>query len=702
MRPRGSGDRGRRRPRPVACRPALIAALAAAWLLIGASSAWAAPIESFSAAPSTTQAGGHPDWSVSFSLDHSLGAGTAQSVTYEAPAGDAILPTATPTCSTADLALTECPFFSQVGLVTIRAGYEGDAEFLLGTVPLYAVVSSTDLARFAFTLPALKTSVVVVASLRTGDDYGLRLRLEELPESTPIAALAMTVWGVPADVTHDEARFPVGSEGEPPGCPGLEDTSCITMPTKSGVVVRPLTRNPSVCDGGLSARLEVRTYELPASLVTAKAAYPETTGCDQQKEFNPSFQVEPTSADGFSPTGLDLEYTVPQSQPVATPAPSELESAALVLPAEMGLYPFVPEGEVECGEGANFESEDPASCPPGSELGTASLYIAGLSAPLTGEIYLWYEEESGEEWEIGLLLVAAGDGVEVKLPIWLWEEPEEGRLALGLLQPQLPIGLYQLHLDGGERALLRTPVHCGEYEAEAVFVPWNDVLPTQVAEEEVTVGAGPAGGPCIGQAAQVGVALAPATVLADGGSQSVATVDVTDEHGAGVPEEDVVLDSSDPAVRVGELTDHEDGTYTATITSSTAPGTPTITATDHSAGDLSGSATLTQKPLPPAPAPAGVPPRVRFSVMSHWRTTSHRVRFVFHADSAGSSFSCRIDRGRYRPCTSPLLLHGLSAGRHVLSVRATDSAGTGPPATARFRVVRPAHHRHRHHKKHRG
>jgi len=47
----------------------------------------------------------------------------------------------------------------------------------------------------------------------------------------------------------------------------------------------------------------------------------------------------------------------------------------------------------------------------------------------------------------------------------------------------------------------------------------------------------------------------------------------------------------------------------------------------------------------------------------------------FSAGEADATFSCKVDAGVYRSCTSPYVLKGLGAGRHKLAVRATDAAG---------------------------
>ncbi len=96
-----------------------------------------------------------------------------------------------------------------------------------------------------------------------------------------------------------------------------------------------------------------------------------------------------------------------------------------------------------------------------------------------------------------------------------------------------------------------------------------------------------------GPAATISLSLSSSLIPANGLSTTTATVTVLDSSGTGVPGETIGLVSSDPFQVIGTVTDNLDGTYTATITSSTIPGPRTITATD-AAAVLSAQQTLTQ------------------------------------------------------------------------------------------------------------
>lgn len=86
--------------------------------------------------------------------------------------------------------------------------------------------------------------------------------------------------------------------------------------------------------------------------------------------------------------------------------------------------------------------------------------------------------------------------------------------------------------------------------------------------------------------ANITLSLSPQTILANGSSTSVATATITDAFGNPAPGQTVVISSSDPGERVSPTpaTDNGNGTYTATITSSAAPGSATIRAADGALG----------------------------------------------------------------------------------------------------------------------
>ena len=97
------------------------------------------------------------------------------------------------------------------------------------------------------------------------------------------------------------------------------------------------------------------------------------------------------------------------------------------------------------------------------------------------------------------------------------------------------------------------------------------------------------------------VALSPSSIIANGTSTSTATAKLTDAQAHPVAGDHVAFSSNDTAEKISVVTDHNDGSYTATITSSTAAHAVTITATDSTVSpSVSGRATLTQTATAPS------------------------------------------------------------------------------------------------------
>lgn len=83
------------------------------------------------------------------------------------------------------------------------------------------------------------------------------------------------------------------------------------------------------------------------------------------------------------------------------------------------------------------------------------------------------------------------------------------------------------------------------------------------------------------------------------------------------------------------------------------------------------------------------PPQTKITDAPNRRIHQSRARVGFRSTEPGSTFKCKLDRGRFRGCRSPKRLNGLSRGRHVFQVKATDRAGNTDrtPAKAAFKVV---------------
>ena len=87
-------------------------------------------------------------------------------------------------------------------------------------------------------------------------------------------------------------------------------------------------------------------------------------------------------------------------------------------------------------------------------------------------------------------------------------------------------------------------------------------------------------------------------------------------------------------------------------------------------------------PAPPAPAPGDTAaPQTRITKHPTRTTTARRARFAFRATEA-ATFRCKLDRQKWKACSSPKRYTRLKPGRHTFRVYATDRAGNADPTPA--------------------
>ncbi len=108
--------------------------------------------------------------------------------------------------------------------------------------------------------------------------------------------------------------------------------------------------------------------------------------------------------------------------------------------------------------------------------------------------------------------------------------------------------------------------------------------------------------------------------------------------------------------------------------------------------DLAGNSAVASRSFVvqvPQPQPQPSAPETKIT-KGPKKTRNRRPKFKFISDQAGSSFRCRLDKGKFRPCTSPFRPpKKLKPGKHKLKVRAIGPTGVADPAPAvkKFKVV---------------
>jgi len=83
--------------------------------------------------------------------------------------------------------------------------------------------------------------------------------------------------------------------------------------------------------------------------------------------------------------------------------------------------------------------------------------------------------------------------------------------------------------------------------------------------------------------------------------------------------------------------------------------------------------------------PGGAPPN---TVIRKPKVKGNTAKIRFSSTEARSTFTCKLDRKKARPCKSPKRYRNLDEGKHKVIVKAIDADGNPDPtpAKAKFRI----------------
>lgn len=362
------------------------------------------------------------------------------------------------------LGASKCPPDTQVGLLLAELS-SGEK---LG-LPLYNLVppagAPVELGVYAGFFPLTMTGVV-----RADRDYALSVDLENISQLFPLAGLSMTLWGVPADPTHDPYR------GECVRLLGGESTgSC-----PAGAPLEPFLTLPTACEAPLAFTLGVDAWSQPGESLTAVAASEdgaggklEVTGCDRLN-FGPSIDVRPDTVAADSPAGVSIDLALPHTDNPRGLAEAALRDMRVTLPRGVSINVAAADGLSACTPAqVGLGTMEEPSCPNSSEIGSAAVDTPLLPVPLAGTIFLG---PSGDPFdgEVTAYVVAEGDGVVVKLATHVVADPSTGQLMVTVSKmPQVALTDMRLSFRGGPRAPLATPEGCGTFATTAQLTPYS-------------------------------------------------------------------------------------------------------------------------------------------------------------------------------------------------------------------------------------
>ena len=471
-----------------------------------------------------TQAGSHPfQLTTTFTFNQTASTNSSQSISgpYEAspvalakdlrlkfPAGLIGNPTGLTQCTQLRFLSETCPAGAAVGVATTTIDEGGVLGLATFTSPVYNLEPNVgEPALFGFLPTKQAPAVFLKTSVRTGEDYGITVSIDNITQSGALISGTVTLWGEPGASSHDNQRTS--------GCLQGESSSC---EVEGQSEAPPFLSMPVSCTGPLQSAIEVDSWVQPGSFVSTPAAAMGAMDSCNQLPFKPLLTVTPDVQQASEPSGLSVDLHIP---PGDAPSPdglpeSPLKEMTIALPEGVTINPAAAGGTETCSEAlVGFTGFGPPPAPPGgsgspgssggravtftptlpgafasseplepgvnfcanmSKIGKAVLETPLLAGPIEGAVYLARETENPFGSLLALYIAAENysTGTVVKLAGDVSLNPATGQITVRFEgTPQLPLEDIELSFYAGERALLSTPAHCGTYTTQASLVPWS-------------------------------------------------------------------------------------------------------------------------------------------------------------------------------------------------------------------------------------
>jgi hypothetical protein len=491
-----------------------------------------------------TQAGSHPfQLTTTIALDRTVGlgetsgvkellpeeSGLVKNLSFKWPPGLIGNPTVFPRCTALQFtaivlsSADQCPADTAVGVALVTFREPIVLRYATEEVPVFNLEPEVgEPARFGFEVDG--GIVVIDTSIRTGEDYGVTVSVDNITQVVGTLSSVVTVWGVPGDPRHDESR------GWACLRPEKVTSGCVPLGQSAPP---PFLSLPTSCSGSLQTAVEADSWQEPNNTfkVASSEPMPALDGCNAL-QFSPEIKVTPDGTQASEPSGLGVDVHVPQEGQLnpAGLAQSNVKDIKVTLPEGVTLNPAGANGLEACSEGLvgylpgessppselHFTPSLPGSpaalavgddellepgtnfCPNAAKVGTVKITTPLLPNSLEGAVYLAAQNANPFGSLVAMYIVAEDpvSGSLVKLPGQVTLNQSTGQIESTFENtPQLAFEDAELHFFGGETAPLSTPAHCGIYTTQATFTPWSGTAPV-AANSSFQITSGPGGASC--------------------------------------------------------------------------------------------------------------------------------------------------------------------------------------------------------------
>ena len=425
---------------------------------------------------------------------NSVGQQEAKTVVAELPLGLVGDPLAVPRCSQRQFSgeegngdnTTSCPPDTRVGVLYV------EKPGLVGPYQLFNIKPSPGhAAEFGFVYAGVP--IALFGDVVRSPDRGYVVRVSSPLPQVFLHAFSITFFGDPAAAFatgETETAFLSG----PVNCAATEPARTLQLHTDSWT--QPGRGDPF--EGDFT----------DLSWEGASATLPRAEGCGALR-FEPTFSLTPNSDEGSTqadePSGYTADLRIPQTEAYEELATPELKTATVTLPEGLSVSPSAANGLEGCSDAQiSVQSEDPATCPASSQIGTVKVTTPLLEDPLEGQVFLGDPECSpcsdtdasdGHLFRLFIQLHSSQYGITIKLPGVVRSDPQTGRLTAEFAEnPQLPFSDLVIHFNDGARAPLANPQTCGTFTTNSDLVPWSTPETADAVSQSSFATSGCAGG----------------------------------------------------------------------------------------------------------------------------------------------------------------------------------------------------------------
>jgi hypothetical protein len=447
------------------------------------------------------QAGAHPDHlSVDFDFnsiaspkagkpEQKSEAGSVRDLVVDLPPGFIGAPTAVGECTPAQLTFDDCPASSQVGRIELATYPPTDLPINFISTRVFNMAhprgSVSDLAFQYAGIP-----IHINVELDPANHYAIRSTVSDINESLPPFYQRLTIWGVPADHSHDSERCKTGEIETKKEC-------------TTDALRKPFLTVPAQCESDNVMRLHHYDSWQDTGVFGHDIDYlmpGKFEGCEKPR-FEPDVEIVPTGKQANTPTGLDVHIKIAQNENANALSTPPVKSTIVTLPQGMSFSPSFADGLQSCSLAQmKLGTNEEIQCPDASRIGEVELHTPLLPNPAEGSMYLAAQRDNPFGSLFGVYLVLRDTeerGALIKIPGRIDVDPASGQITTSFEDlPQFPFDDMTLKFRSGPRAPLVSPPSCGSQTIGIQVASWAQPQKPVDASNTYEVSEGPNGTPC--------------------------------------------------------------------------------------------------------------------------------------------------------------------------------------------------------------